>query len=201
MADHGTGHIHGRIPHADNRHPFSQIVGVRIRKIVDGIVYISKGFPLDAQGLRPPDSGSDKDALVSVPEQIFNLQRRADGRVGPDLHANLQQLLLIAVQDRLRQTERGDSILKDASDLILRIEDGDTVALLCQQDSDGNSGRACADNRNLLSIFRLTLNLHLIKNSIGNVIFNAADMDRLSFSAEYAVALTLIFMITYQRAD
>ena len=119
VTDHGTGHIHGRIPHADDCNPLSQVVGIRIRQIVDGIVYISQRLSLYAQCLRSPDACSDKDTLVPVPEQVFNFQRRADGRVGPDLYADLQKLLFIAVQNCLRQAERRDSILQYASDFIL----------------------------------------------------------------------------------
>ena len=99
FAQSGSCHIHGRIAHADDRHMITQIIGIRICQIINRKVYISQRLTLDPQGLRSPYTGSDENALVTVPEQILDLQRAADGSVRADLNTDLAQFVLIPFQN------------------------------------------------------------------------------------------------------
>ena len=67
----------------------TQIIGIRICQIINRKVYISQRLTLEPQGLRSPYTGSDENALVTVPEQILDLQRAADSGIGTDLDSDL----------------------------------------------------------------------------------------------------------------
>ena len=87
MAQNRPGHVHGSISGSDDGHRISQIMGIRIGQIINGKMDVAKAFPLDSQGLRSPYPCPDKDGTISVPEQIADLQRSADGRIRPDFNA------------------------------------------------------------------------------------------------------------------
>ena len=201
LAQSSSCHIHGRIAHADDRHMITQIIGIRICQIINRKVYISQRLTFDSQRFRSPYTGSDENALVTIPEQILDLQRAADGGVRADLNTDLAQFVLIPLQNRLRQTERRNTVLQHTADLIPGIKDRHAIALLRQQNGDGNTCRASTDHSNLLAILRLARNLHFIKISIGNIILNAADMHRLPLAAQHAMPLTLVLMVADQGTD
>ena len=199
MTDDRPGHIHGRISYADDGHPVAQVVGIRVCQIVDGKMDISQGLSLHSQGFGTPNAGSDEDALITVPEQILNLQGAADGGVGTDFDSDFQQFLFVPLQNGFRQTEFRNSILKYAANFISGVKNRHTVALLGQHDGDGNARRTGADHRHLLPVPGRTFHLNPLKASIGNIVLDAADMNRLSFSSQNTVSLALILVIADHR--
>lgn len=101
----------------------------------------------------------------------------------------------------LGQAEFRNAIPQHAADLIFRLKNRDVVAHFGEQNGGRNTRRAGADHRDHPPVFRRARNRHLVKVGIGNIIFNAAEMNRHAFAPQHTVAFTLFFMITHQRAD
>ena len=164
-------------------------------------MHMSQRLSLDTQSLRSPHTGTNENTLITVTEQILDLQCSANGGVRTNLNADLTKLCFITLQDRLWKTECRNTILQHTADLISGIKDRHTISLFCQQDRNRNSCRTCANNCHFLAILRLARNLHFIKISIGNIIFNAADVYRLAFASQNTMSLTLVSMVTHQGTD
>jgi len=161
-------------------------------------MHISQGFSLDSQLLGTPYAGADKDALISVPEQVLDLQGSADGGVGADLDAHGAQLFLVALQDGLGQTEFRYAVLQYAANLVPGVKNGYTVPLLCQKDGDCDTRRPRPDNSHLFPVLWLALDVNTLQACVRYIILYAAHMNRLPLPSQDTVALALPLMIAYK---
>ena len=155
----------------------------------------------DTHGLGLPHAGADKDGLVAVALQVVHRKGAANGRVGADLDAQLDELLLVAVQNTLGQAELWDAVAQHAADLLAAFKNGHVIAAAGQQHTDGDACRAAADDGHALAFFRLHLRLQMVEIRIGDVVFDAGKMHGGTLAAQHAVTLALFFVVAYQRAD
>ena len=202
MADGGAGDIHRRVARTDNDDTAAQMVDIGVLQVVDGIMHIAEALALDVQRVGTPHAGADEDSLVAIAEQILDLERLANIGVGADLDAlQAQMAVLKIVQHRLGQTELGDAVAQHAADLVVALKDRDIVPIARQNDRDGQTRRAGADDGSLFAVGRRRALRHLTGIGRGNIIFNDREVDRRALDAAHTMPLTLLLMVAGQRAD
>ena len=161
-------------------------------------MHISQGFSLDSQLLGTPYAGADKDALISVPEQVLDFQGPSYGGIGTNPDSYGQKLFLIALQYRLGQTEFRYAVLQYAANLVPGVKNGYTVPLLCQKDGDCDTRRPRPDNSHLFPVLWLALDVNTLQACVRYIILYAAHMNRLPLPSQDTVALALPLMIAYK---
>ena len=162
---------------------------------------VPQAFTLDAQAVGPPDARADEHGAVAVPKQVVHAQRAADGRIGADAHAQFQQALLITVQDALGQAEGGNAVAQDAADAVVGFENGHGIAALGQNDGNGQSGRARADDGGGQAILGRPGRMVGGQEALGDIVLDAADVHGTAFFAQNAMSLALFFMVADQGTD
>ena len=202
MANSGTGHVHGRIAGTDDADPLSRdIIHIRIGQVIDGIGNITEGLARDQQTPGTPCTGTHEDRTIAVLEEVMDADRAADIKVGAEQDAQLPQLLAVAIQNGLRQTELRNAVAHDAAQLVAALEDRHLIASLRQNHRDGNAGRSGTDDTHLHAVGGLHLQLDPLEAGIGNVLLNGGNMHRRALDAANAVTLALLLMIADQGAD
>ena len=201
LAQGGAGHVHGRVARADDDEVVAQVIHIGVDKVVNSIVDMAQAFTGDAHSLGLPYAGADEDRLVAVALQVVHRQGAANGRVGADFNAQLDQLLLVAVQNALGQAELRDAVAQHAADLLAAFKNGHIVTAAGQQYADGDARRAAADDGHALALFRLHLRLQMVQIGVRDIVFDAGKMHRRAFAAQHAVTFTLLLVVAHQRAD
>ena len=107
------------------------------------------------------------------------------------------------LDDVLGQTELGDAIHQHAARNVQSLVDGDLVAELGQIARDGQAGRACADNSDLVAIGRGGggLGMYVVAVPISDKALQAANADGLALDAADALAFALVLLRADTAAD
>ena len=201
VADGGAGHIHGRIARADDDHTVAQVIDIRVLQVIDGVMYIAQALPLDAKGIGAPDAGANENSLVTVTEKVLQLEGLTNIGIGTDLDVLEAQVAIFKIiQNALGQPEFGDAVAQHTANLVVGFKDSDIIAVAGQNDRDGQSRRAGADDGRLFAVGLGRAADHLRGIGGGDVVFNDREMHRRAFDATNAVSLTLVFMVADQAA-
>ena len=104
------------------------------------------------------------------------------------------------IQNALRQAELRDAVAQDAADLVLALKDRHLIAVPRQDNGNGQSRRAGADDSHPHPIRGSRPLYHLCGIGGGNIIFNGGKMDRRSLPSQNAVSLALVLVIADQAA-
>ena len=127
--------------------------------------------------------------------------RSSQGEVRTEQNSQLTHLLVIPVQYRLGKPELRDTIAKDTADLLTYLEYRHLIPSAGHQNRDSNTRRSRAYYTDTPAIPWLSLQHHLIKTCIGNIIFNRGNVYRFPFNSLHTMPFTLLLMIAYQRTD
>ena len=146
---------------------------------------------------------ADKNGLVAVGKQIVDGLGAADNEVQHEFNAQLLQGVDLLLDDRLGQTELGDTVHQNAARGVQRLEDGDLIAHAGQIARAGQAGRAGADDGALVAVGLGTggLGLFVLHGVVGNKALQTADRDRLALDAAHALAFTLALLRADTAAD
>ena len=180
----------------------AQMIYIGVRQVVDGKMDIAKTLATDVQGVRSPDTGSDENRLITISEQIVNLQCLTDVDIRTNLdilHAKMT--ILEIVQNGLRQTKLRNTVAQDTTDLIMGIEDRNVITIAGKNDCDGQSGRTGTDDGNAHAVLRSGTFCHLRSVSGRNIVLNDGKVNGRAFDTADAMSLALILMIADQAAD
>ncbi len=82
-----AGNIHGHVAGADNRHVLPNCHARRIDQIIDTKQHVATRLAGNTQLAGAPSTGTDKDRIVAVAQQVVDMQRATDGGRGTDAHA------------------------------------------------------------------------------------------------------------------
>ena len=162
---------------------------------------ISKRLALYTKTMRTPYTCTDNDCAISIREKIIQIQRSADGNVAADIDTKDMKLLLIAIEDRLRQAEIRNTVAKHSADIALALKDCDTIAELCQLHRHSQAGRAGTDDGNTLSLIFSAGNNSTVKIRIGNIALNTGNLNRSTLDPLHAVTFALSLMVTDKGAE
>ena len=198
LTDRGTCNIHRRVSGTEDRHGLAEVHGLRVIEIIDRVMHIAEGLARNQHTARTPCTGADEDGAIAIVEKILEGDVSADGKVRTEEDTHLTHLRVVAVEDTVRQAELRDTIAHDAADLITALEDGDLIALACEQDRDGDAGRTCTDDRCLHAVRLRHLYLDSLEAGIRDIVFDRRNMNRGALDATNTVALALLAMITYE---
>ena len=109
--------------------------------------------------------------------------------------------VLEVVQHTFGQTELRDAVAQHAADLIVAFKNSHIVAVAGQDDRDGQTSRAAADDGGLFAVGGGGTFGHLAGVGRGNVVLDDREMHRCTLDALHAVALALVLVVAHQRAD
>ena len=198
MADRGARHIHSGIACADDRDLVAELIDIRIVEVVDRIEDMTESLSGYAQLARLPSAGSYKDTAISVIEQVLYAGGSAQFEIGPEHDAHVAHPAIVAVQNRLGQTEFRNAVSKDSADLLAGLENGHLVSAAGQDDRDRDACRACADHADLHAVIRRAAQIQSLETGIGNIVFDGRKMNRLTFDPAHAVSFALVLVVAHK---
>ena len=210
-----AGSVHGDIAAADNGNGLALhdgragILLVRLHQVDAGQVLVGgvdavQALAGDAHKAGQTGTGRDIDGLEAVVvHQLVDGQDFTDDHVRLDVHAQLLQALDLVLDDVLGQTELGDAVHQHAAGHMQGLVDGDLVAQLGQIARDGQAGRACADDSDLVAVGRGGggLGMYVVAVPVGNKALETANADGLSLDAADALAFALVLLRADTAAD
>ena len=202
LADGCAGAVHGGVAGADDGDALAEVKGLGVGEIIDRKGDIAEAFALDIQTSGSPQAGADEDALEAIAEKIVDGQGAADAGIRAETDAlQLQVAIGDVVEDCVGKAEIRDAIAHDAADFITAVKNRDAVAVAGEDDRNGQSGRACADDGDSAAVERCRSAYHLIGIGRGDVIFNDRKVHRRLFDAADAVSLALMLVVADDTAD
>ena len=154
VADGCSGDIHSRIACTDNGNPLTEFIDVGIVQIIDRVEDVTECLARNAELARSPRTGSEEYAGVAVVQKILYAGRSAEVEVRAEQNAHLTHSLIVAVENRLGQTELRYAIAEDAADLLASLKDRDLIAAAGKDDRNGDAGRTCTDDADLHPVGR-----------------------------------------------
>ena len=177
---------------------------VRLHEVDTGEVFIRganalEGLARNVHEHRKACAGADEDGLkAELLKQLVDREHLADDHVGHDRDALRLELFDFVCDDRLRQTELGDTVDQNAACGVERFEDRDLVALLGKLGRAGKARRTGADDGDLDAVGRdlLRHGVHVLAVPVGNKALQTADGDRLALHAAHALGLALRLLRT-----
>ncbi len=210
--------VHGHVAAADDGDALGVVLYRRIVVVAIGLHEVDTGEVLvggvdaeqvlarDIHELGQTGAGADEHGLIAILEQLVERHGAADDAVVDELDALALEVLDLAVDYALGQTELGDAVGQDAAALVQRLEDRDVVALLHEVARAGEAARAGADDSDLVAVGRrhdgagagVVGVLHVV---VGHEALQTADADRLALDAADAVLLALALLGADTAAD
>ena len=158
----------------------------------------------DAHEAGQAGAGADEHGLEAhVVEQLVDGQHLADDHVRLDVHAEGAEVVDLAVDDRLRQTELRNAVAEHAAGDVQRLVDRDLVAHARQIARAGQAGRAGADHGDLVAVGgrRNGLLGVVLAVPVGDEALQTADAHRLALDAAHALGLALRLLRADAAAD
>ena len=171
---------------------------VDAREVLVGRVDALEVLAGDVEEHRQAGAVGDEDGVV-VGGDLVDGDGAPDDDVALDLHAQMAQVLDLAVDDRLGQTELGDAVAKHAAGVVQGLEDVHLVAHAGQLAGGREAARAGADDGDAEAGLRgrRRLGRHVLRRPVGHEALQPADGHRLALLAAHADALALDLL----RAD
>ena len=104
------------------------MVGFGVSQVVHCEVNVTERLALDAERSWSLCTGADEDCSVTVPEEVINHEDTAYCCVEADLNPHIGESSLVGVKKALWESELRDTVLHDAADFALPLEDSYVVA-------------------------------------------------------------------------
>ena len=193
--------VHGHVARADHRHALAHGKARGVHQVVDAVQHVSARLAGNAQLAGSPGARAHKDGVVSVAQQVIDVQGAADGGRGAHANAQLVKHLSVALHQLARQAELGDAVLKHAADLGALLKDGDAAAGLRQLDRRREARRARANHRDLLAAGRRALEDGALKVGGRDVALDGREVNGRALAALNAATLALARVVAHQRAN
>ena len=158
-----AGSVHGYVAAADDSDLLRVVdrgVGVflvRLHQIDTGQVFV-RGvnavcvLARHADKGRQTGTGANEDSLVTVTEQLVDGLRTAYNEVQNKLNTEVLQRVDLLLHDSLRQTELRNAVHEYAAGGVQRLENGNFVTHTSQIACTGQTGRACTNDGNLVTV-------------------------------------------------
>ena len=142
-------------------------------------------------------------AFSPVTEQLVNGLGTTYNEVQNKLNTEVLQRVDFLLHDSLRQTELRNAVHQNAACGVQRLENGNLVTHASQIACTGQTGRACTNDGNLVTV---GLRLYCLFGAVfarvvGNEALQTADGYRLALDAAHAVTLALALLRAYTAAD
>ena len=152
---------------------------------------------------RQTGTGANENCFKTVAEQLIDGFRAADNEVEHELNTEVLQRVDFLLHDSLRQTELRNAVHEYAACGVQCLENGNFVTHTSQIACTGQTGRACTNDGNLVTVgFRLDcLFGAVLAGIVCNEALQTADGNGLTLDAAYAVALALALLRAYTAAD
>ena len=151
------------VSHADDCDRLAQLEGRRVREVVDREVHVGERLATHAEGSRAPNASAHEDTLVTVTEEVANLEGAADRRVCAEHDAHVRHALRVAIEDGAREAKLRDAVAHDPADALLRVENRDAVALMSELHGNRDARWSGSDDGNRATVGRLALDLHALE--------------------------------------
>lgn len=97
-------------------------------------------------------AGANENCLVTVTEQLVDGLRTAYNEVQNKLNTEILQRVDLLLHDGLRQTELRNAVHEYAAGGVQCLENSNLVAHACQIACTGQTGRACTNDGNLVTV-------------------------------------------------
>src|SRR6266511_807910 len=158
------------------------------------------GDPDERRGARA--DAEEHGVVALLLEELRDGEGLADDLVRLDLHALVDELLHLAVDDLAREAEGRDAVLEHAAHHVERLVDRHVGAELHEVGGGGEAGGAGAADRDLAELLREArgrggLRLRVVADEA----LEAADADRLDLLADHALRLALRLLRADAAAD
>src|SRR5699024_10372558 len=173
-------------------------------QILVGRVDALEAFARDTHEAGQAGAGGDVDGLEAIVlKEFVDDQHLADDHVALDIDAERAQAVNLLLDDVLGQTELGDAVHQHAAGHMQRLVNRDGVAHLGQVAGDGQTGGACADDRDLVAVRGRLFGRGgvVLTVPVGNEPLQPADADGFALDAADALALALGFLRADTTAD
>ena len=121
-----AGHIHGHITGTDDRHVLPDRHARGIDQVIDTKQHVAARLAGNAQFAGTPGTGTNKDRIVAVAQQVVDMQRATDGGRGAHAHAKRAHHMTVLLHERTGQAELGDTVFQHTADLgaLFKYRDG-----------------------------------------------------------------------------
>ena len=177
---------------------------VRLHEVDTGEVFVCRadaleGFSRNVHEHRKTRAGADEDGLeAELFKQLIDRQDLADDHVGHDRNALRLELFDLVGNNRLRQTELGDTVDQHAACGVERFKDRDLVALLCKLGRARQTRRTGADHGDLdaVGLRLLRHGVDILAIPVGDEALESADGNRLALYSAHALGLALRLLRT-----
>ena len=172
-------------------------------QILVGGVYAYQVLAFDVHELRKAGTGTDEYSIVSLIEQVLDIQGSAHYHVVVESDALLPQGVDFVCHDILWQTEFRNSVYQHAALFVETLENGYFVSLVHQITGSGQSGRAGTDNGNLLAVgwdFFYFIIADVLSVPIRYETLQSAYSNRLALDSANALSFALGFLRAYTAA-
>ena len=197
----GTGNIHSDVTGADNRHVLPDRHTCGVDQIVDTKQHVTARLAGNPQLAGTPSASAHKDRVITVAQQIVDMQRAADGGRGTHAHAERAHHMAILLHERTRQTELRNAVLQHAADLGALLKHGDSAPQLGHLNGNGNAGGTGADHGDLLAARRCRLPLLAVQIRRRDIVLDARKMHRRTLATLNTRTLTLSGVVADHGAD
>jgi hypothetical protein len=211
-----AGGVHGGVATADDDGVLADVYGglsvglvgvhqVDAREEFIGGVNADQVFARHIEHVGQACAGAEEDGFIAFfVEKLVEGNAVADYDVGFELHAHGFEAGDFAVEDFARQSEGWDTIYKDTPETMQRLEDGDAIVAL-REDERGHQRSGAAPNHGDLRASRVgffnwsfAVELAMI---VGGKALKGSDRNRIELFTEQACALAEELVLADAAAD